>query len=286
MSLALQDDPDTQMPMPFAAAEQYAQQVMGWSRALQQNGSELAILLDQSYGGHRLQRFDVFSPKGASNAPVLMFWHGGGWTNGYRAYAHFIAPHVTRLGWALMTPSYRLAPSERFPAGIDDAIACTAFVAQRASDYGANGQHIVLSGHSAGGHLAAMVALRSPSALKICLRACLPLSGIMDLHHPSPSPGSLEERVYSLLLQEAAQDAVMSPMAWCAGNALPFDLTVGEQDSERVRSSNHRLAALLRAQGTPVRLQTEPAHSHFQTHTMLADPQHPWYGRLAQFTRR
>jgi arylformamidase len=283
MALAQHDDPDAQMPMPFAAAELYAQQVMGWARDMASRPEAMDIQLDQSYGAQRLQCFDVFSPKAAHNAPVLVFWHGGGWTNGYRHYVHFMAPHVTRLGFVLVAPSYRLAPAVRFPAAIDDAIACASFLAQHAGRYGGSGQNMVLSGHSAGAHLAAMVALRSPNALKTCFRACLPISGIMDLHHPSPAPGSLEERVYTMLLQDAAQDAVMSPIAWCTGNKLPFDLTVGENDSDRVRSSNRRFAALLHAQGAAVQQQTEPAHSHFQTHTMLTDPTHPWYARLAQF---
>ncbi|MGA8513668.1 MAG: alpha/beta hydrolase [Burkholderiaceae bacterium] len=283
MALAQADDPDAQMPMPFALAEQYAQQVMAWSRALHPGSADVDIQLDQRYGDRRLQRFNVFSPKGATQAPMLIFWHGGGWTNGYRAYVHFMAAHVARMGFVLVAPSYRLAPADRLPAAIDDAIACATFVAQHAHRYGGNGSSIVLSGHSAGAHLATMVALRSPSALKHHVRACLPISGIMDLHHPSPAPGSLEERVYTLLLADAAQDAVMSPMAWCAGNTLPFELTVGEHDSERVRSSNRRFAALLQAQGAIGHLHIEPAHNHFQTHTMLTDPAHPWYARLAAY---
>jgi arylformamidase len=283
MALALEDDPDAQMPMPSAAAQHYARQVMAWSRALRQSSSDLNIRLGQPYGDLRLQRFDVFSPQGATQAPILMFWHGGGWTNGYRAYVHFMAAHVARMGFVLVAPSYRLAPADRLPAAIDDAIACAAFVAQHAHRYGGHGASIVLSGHSAGAHLAAMVALRSPSALKQNFRACLPIRGIMDLHHPSPVPGSLEERVYTLLLSDAAQDAVMSPMAWCAGNTLPFELTVGEHDSERVRSSNRRFAALVQAQGVVAPLHIEPAHDHFQTHTRLADPAHPWYARLAAY---
>jgi arylformamidase len=288
MPLALEDDPDGQMPMPFAAAEQYAQQVMAWSRQVDVSG--LRVQRDVAYGSHRLQRYDVFSPVSAHaalarRAPVLIFWHGGGWTNGYRQYVHFMAQHVCALGCHLVAPSYRLAPAHKLPAAYDDALAALAHVHAQARAWGADADHIFLSGHSAGGHLAALVALRRESSAQGSIRACLPLSGIMDLHHPAPDAGSLEERVYIMVLQQAAQDSVMSPVAWTADNRIAFDLSVGEQDSDRVRNSNQRLAALLALQHAPVQLHLQENHTHFQTHSCLADGQHAWYGRLAHLVR-
>ena len=80
----------------------------------------------------------------------------------------------------------------------------------------------------------------------------------MDLHHPAPAPGSLEERVYTMVRDDPLQDAVMSPIYWTARNRVPFDLSCGEHDSERVRRSNRRMAVLLNLQPVPVSMHVEP----------------------------
>jgi acetyl esterase/lipase len=278
LELSPQDDPDGQIPMPFPAAAQYARQVMAWSRELDTSG--LKVHQQLSYGDHRLQCFDVFAPQNAQAAPILMFWHGGGWTNGYRQYVHFMARHVCALGIILVAPSYRLVTSHKLPAAYEDALACLARVCDQAHQWGGNPKRLVLSGHSAGGHLAALVALRRQSAHQASIRACMPISAIMDLHHPAPTPGSLEERVYQMVLKEPLDDALLSPICWAAGNTIAMDLSMGELDSDRVRLSNRRLAALLAAQSAPVALHVEPKQSHFDTHTSLAQAAHPWYQRL------
>ncbi|MFZ4288397.1 alpha/beta hydrolase [Variovorax sp. HJSM1_2] len=272
-------DPDHQMPMPFPAALHYAQTVMHWAQdPITQTD---LVALDQAYGEHRLQRFNVFAPKQAKNAPVLVFWHGGGWTNGYREYANFMARHVTALGFVLVAPSYRLAPN-LIADGLEDSLTMLRHVAEHVGQWGGDAQRLYLSGHSAGGHLSTLTALRCQDRLNGVGRVCgaLPISGIMDIHHPAPAVGSLEERVYTMLLADAAHDALFSPMSWTAGNSVPFVLTYGEHDSARVQSSNKRLAALLEAQGRLVSFHMEQGLDHFQTHTMLRDPAHPWYQRL------
>jgi arylformamidase len=285
--LSPQDDPDGQMPMPFPAAALYAQQVMAWAREVDFSG--LDVKRDVAYGAHRLQRYDVFAPLQPKPAPILIFWHGGGWTNGYRQYVHFMARHVCALGIALVAPSYRLVSESKLPAAYEDALACLAHVHDHAPSFSGDTSRILLSGHSAGGHLASLLALRRQSPVQDSIRACLPISAIMDLHHPSPAPGSLEERVYKLVLSDPLDDAVMSPICWAAGNHIPFELSIGSQDSERVRLSNRRLAALLQAQpaqSVSTRLHEHAGQSHFDTHTSLVQPTHPWYALLAQHALR
>ena len=77
----------------------------------------------------------------------------------------------------------------------------------------------------------------------------------MDLYRPIPAPGSLEERVYSMVLDNPACDAVMSPICWTKGNLLPFAISFGEQDSDRVQKSNRRLVELLKLQSGSVEMQ-------------------------------
>lgn len=279
------DDPDAQLPLPFAAAVDYARTVMAWSR--EALPSRVVATLGQAYGPHRLQHFDVYAPAGAQQAPVLVFWHGGGWTNGYREWVRFMAPHVTALGLVLVAPSYRLVTEQPFPAAPDDALALLAHLQQALPRWGGRPRGWLLSGHSAGGHMAALTALRRNAWARAGLApdqvgGCLPISGIMDLHDPQPAAGSLEERVYTTVLRglDPSQDAVFSPLYWSAGNAVPFDLSFGQHDSARVQRSNRRLLPLLQAQGAPVVLTQAPEQDHFQTHLALRDPAHAWYGRL------
>ena len=289
LPLSAADDPDAQMPLPFAAAVDYARTVMAWSR--EPLPTRVVATLGQSYGPHRLQRFDVFAPAGATHAPVLVFWHGGGWTHGYREWVRFMAPHVTARGLVLVAPSYRLVTEHPFPAAPDDALALLAHLQQALPSWGGAPRGLLLSGHSAGGHIAALTALRRAHWTRRGLApdlvgGCLPISGIMDLHEPQPVPGSLEERVYTGVLRglDPAQDAVFSPLYWSAGNTVPFHLGMGQHDSARVLRSNRRLLPLLQAQADA------PAHSasltewsgldHFQTHLQLRDPANPWYERL------
>jgi acetyl esterase/lipase len=284
-------DPDHQPALPFAAANDYALTVMGWAR--QALPADIVVHEALPFGAHRLQRLDVYAPAAATNAPVLVFWHGGGWTNGYRGYVRFMARHVTRLGMVLVAPGYRLAPEHRMPQLVDDALAALVHVHRHAADWGGSAQRLLLAGHSAGGHLAALTTLRSaqrqaagvPDAH---IAGCLPISGIMDLHHPQPAAGSLEERVYSTVLpeQEPHLDALYSPLCWAAGNRVPCVLSWGSADSERVRLSNQRLAALLQEQAAPLATHALAGTDHFGTHTGLNEAGHPWYASLARLAGR
>lgn len=284
MPLDLQDDPDSQIPMPFAAADDYARQVMAWSRTLAVD--DMQVQRNLAYGPHRQHRLDVFAPEDAGNqtdfAPIVIFWHGGGWTNGYRSYNDFLAPLATKLGCILVSPSYRLVGETKFPAALDDARAALDFVARHATDWGGSAQRIILAGHSAGGHIAAYTALHVQHH-GVQVHACLPISGIMDLHHPAPAAGSLEERVYTMVLNAPDDDALYSPISWVAGNHVPCVLTVGERDSERVRRSNARMARLLAQGSVRSDLVVLPQADHFATHTGLQYAGHPWWGVLKSF---
>lgn len=94
-------NPDQQIPMSFKAADDNAQQVMGWAKAFDSKG--MVVQEGVAYGPHRLHRYNVFSPLRAVDAPVMIFWHRGGWTNDYRDYNTFMAQRITALGCVLVS---------------------------------------------------------------------------------------------------------------------------------------------------------------------------------------
>ena len=286
MLTSAQANPDGHLAMPTQAADDYARTVMTWA---QQDCCGTEVHKNIAYGRDRLQRYDVYVPPVGSQAqagmPVVVFWHGGGWTNGYRDYNAFMARQLTAMRCLLVSPSYRLVGDAKLPAAFDDSLAAIAHVCQTIARYGGDPSRLYLGGHSAGGHLAALAALRPLDAARYgvpatAIKGCLPISGIMDLHHPAPNRGSLEERVYSMVLSDPLMDAVMSPICWTRGNRIPFDLSFGQADSQRVQTSNRRLAELLKLQDAPVTLSVRDGQDHFSAHTSLRDAAHPWYEAL------
>ena len=107
---------------PEAAA--YRERVQSLGEA-----SRLDPVAELEYGPDPAQRLDVYSPANAAELPVLVFFHGGAWINGSRAWLRFMAPIVTALPAIFVAGTYRLGPAHRWPAQYEDlrdAVACAA----------------------------------------------------------------------------------------------------------------------------------------------------------------
>ncbi len=231
---------------------------------------------------------DIFAPEGAGGADVVIFLHGGGWTNGYKEWCGFMAPVLAAMGCVLAAPSYRLAPEYRFPVARDDTLTAIAAVQAGIAAYGGNPRRILLAGHSAGGHLAALSALRRDlwPAFGIDgagLIALAPISGILDLRATDPPPDSLEARVYDTVLADPSQDAEASPLLLLDALAMPLLLTWGTRDTPRVQRANTAASAHLA--GSDLLSVCTPEADHFETHLGLRDSAHPWYGMLDQIRK-
>lgn len=263
---------EPRLPLSTPAAEAYAARAAALSVA---SGAKPSF--STGYGPAPAQRLEVFEPAAPAGSPVLVFLHGGAWTHGGLDWLRFMAPAVTALPAVFMAVSYRLAPEHRWPACFEDACRALDRVRELALQRGYDPARVVVSGHSAGGHLASLAVLRLRPQWA---RACFPVSTRFDLRHADPAPGSGEERVYKLLLSDAAQDADASPLLHVDGNTVPFHLTWGDRDFERVSSSSVAMAGALRARGMPVTEAVVAGADHFQMHLQLADPANDWYARL------
>jgi acetyl esterase len=107
----------------------------------------------------------VYTPDGLADAPLLVYFHGGGWVVGSVETAHGVCSTLARLGGCVVVSvDYRLAPEHRFPAALEDAWAVTAWAAEHADEIGGRPGALAVGGDSAGGTLAAVCALRARDA--------------------------------------------------------------------------------------------------------------------------
>jgi acetyl esterase len=106
----------------------------------------------------------VYRP-GDTTAPVLVYFHGGGWVYGGRATHHGLCAALAYTsGCVVCSVDYRLAPEHRFPAAIDDAWTATTWIAKHPEEVGGRPGELAVGGDSAGGNLAAICARRARDA--------------------------------------------------------------------------------------------------------------------------
>ncbi len=217
-------------------------------------------------GGRRgtLDLYRPADPATLSNAPVLLQVHGGGWTFGRKdQQAMPLMQHLAAKGWICVAVNYRLAPKHPFPAQIVDVKRAIAWVREHVADYGGDPDYLVITGGSAGGHLAALAALTPGDPAfqpgfedaDTSVRAAVPVYGVYDLAGATGLRSAelmrdlyLAPRVFRKrwpATREAFEHA--SPLLRITPEAPDFFVVHGREDSlVDVRQARHFVEALRR----------------------------------------
>jgi acetyl esterase/lipase len=223
--------------------------------------SDVERIAGVAYGQDPRQRLDVYRPpRGAGNArPVIVFFYGGAWDSGARGPYRFVGTALAELGFVTVVADYRLYPQVRFPEFIDDGARAVAWVAQHAAEFGADGQRIVLAGHSAGAHMAAMLALANeplPRAGVVRERivGLIGLSGPYDLKPDTAELNTIFARPYG--------PADWQVVARVASPVPPALLLHGADDKRVWPGASELLATRLREAGGRGTLRQYPRGDH------------------------
>jgi acetyl esterase/lipase len=127
------------------------------------NGSQITGLSSYtniSYGAEPSQKFDIYVPKSTTaKFPLIIFIHGGAWIAGDKSDVSAIAKFLANQGFVIINMNYRLLPTFTYPAPLEDIQTVLQWAKQNSEQYKIDTAHIGMSGHSAGGHLAALYAL-------------------------------------------------------------------------------------------------------------------------------
>lgn len=230
-------------------------------------------LLDQPYGDHPAQRLDVYLPsQGDGPWPVLIFLHGGGWTNGTKEWNAFMAPALSQAGIALVSPSYRLLPEVNYPTPVDDCAAAVCWVAQNANRHNLSASHLVIGGHSAGGQIAALLCT-SPTWLEKAgiadesIRGCYAVSATFNRRNVTPTLGEA-------FVQPGPADAIQpdSPLALADQAHTRFRLVWGTAENPRVDVTGRLMQRRLEHAGCEVEVDIIQDGNHFSMHLDHQNP--------------
>ncbi|NDV84456.1 alpha/beta hydrolase [Bacteroides sp. 51] len=195
---------------------------------------------------YRMERckLDVYYPEGKTNFATVVWFHGGGLEGGNK----HIPRELTERGFAVVSVNYRLSPKATHPAYIEDAAEAVAWTVNHIGKYGGNKERIVVSGHSAGGYLALILALDKSYLAKHSvdadqMMAWFPLSGQTVTHYTIRKERKMPDGIPFI-------DA-FAPIQHARKDTPPIHLVAGDRRLEMMAryEENAHLYAVLKGVG-------------------------------------
>jgi acetyl esterase/lipase len=236
-------------------------------------------------GAGRRHRLDVWRPReGVERAPVLFQIHGGAWTVGDKGQQALpLMLHLAAEGWVCVAANYRLSPRASLPDHLLDCKLALRWIREHVAEYGGDPDFVVVTGGSAGGHLAALLGLtpNDPTyqpgfeSIDTSVTACVPFYGVYDLveaFDPQGRAGARGERVgqwFARLVTGTTLDedrdrfVQSSPISHVGPHAPAFFVVHGTNDNlVPVEQARRFVAALREVSHNPVLYAEIPGASH------------------------
>ncbi len=242
-------------------------------------------------------RLDLYLPAGR-DWPVMLFVHGGNWTEGdksLRAGGADVYANVGRFyasqGIGVAVINYRLQPATDWRGQVADARQATRWIHDHIREHGGRPDDIFLMGHSAGGYLSAFVALDTTSPDFTPVRGAIIVSGAgLDIAD-SKTYELGESRTYyekRFRGQDATEQwkTVASPVHYVTRAAPPFLILHSGGEKPALKRQAHLLEDALRQQGANVRLTVVPGESHSRIVLTLSRPDKTAGPAILEFVRR
>jgi acetyl esterase/lipase len=232
--------------------------------------SNYELVADVQYGALNRQRLDIYcAATPAENAALILFFYGGGWDEGERSNYEFVASGLTGHGHNVVIADYRLFPEVQFPAFVEDAALSIDWISNQNRVCGQSTKRFFIMGHSAGAHIAALLALDKRYSDRLTWRIGQ-IEGLIGLSGPYDFL-PLEDGYLVDVFPETQRDA-SQPIRFVSSAAPPTLLIHGTDDSTVDIGNSTLLADALRNAGVAVTLRKYDGVGHARTVATIAPP--------------
>jgi dipeptidyl aminopeptidase/acylaminoacyl peptidase len=252
----------------------------------------IAYVENTSKGFHNERhRLDVFAPREGNHLPVLVFVHGGAWYHGSKDIYSKLGHHLAEMNVVTVITNYRLGPNANFMDMAEDCARAIKWAYDTIEKYGGDRNRIFISGHSAGGHLSALITLDPKyfDHLKIRnpIKGCILIDAfgmnmdfvlkintnffVSDLHHVFTNNPTL--------WREAA------PVNFVKGCTIPILIFVGLRTYPYIMMDNEVFVNHLNQNKVPHDYHIIPGKGHMEMISQLETKTNPIYSQILNFMR-
>lgn len=228
-----------------------------------------------SYGSGERHLLDVYVPRTSTSTdadadrPIIVFFYGGSWQAGERDDYRFVGEALASRGYVTVIPDYRRYPQTTFPGFMDDAAAAVSWARAHARAYGADPRRLFVMGHSAGAHIAMLLAT-DHRYLRLYGMDATQLAGAIGLAGPYDFL-PLEDRTLEAIFPPSLRE-VSQPINHIDGHEPPIFLGVGTADRTVDPGNTTRFAKRLAAAGDQFVLKRYKNVNHAMAVGSLAKP--------------
>lgn len=235
------------------------------------NHTNLSVFSGIKYGEDDRHTLDIYLPN-TNNYPVVMFVHGGSWESGSKDIYGSLGHMFSKQGIGCVVINYRLSPQVKHPAHIEDVARAFAWTNNNISRYGGDPERIYLMGHSAGGHLVALLGTNEQYLLKNNLsktkiKGVIAISGMYDFNLLVLKWAGL-----SYIFPTAADRNAASPLRHVKPDSPPFMIVYAQKDLTTFEGHAKDLHRTMSKAGVKSTLLMVPNRDHFTILFEICDP--------------
>lgn len=245
-------------------------------------------------------QLDVYVPKDAKDFPVVLLVHGGAWVGGDKTFDRIpdVATCLARHGVGVVAPNYRLSPFFQHPAHVSDVARALAWTKEHIGEYGGNPERMMLMGHSAGGHLVALLAsdetyLKAEGLSRDDVKGVIGISGVYQVSElplkmlAKNTDSNLKVNPFTLVFGKDAEVCrLASPLTHVCAGLPPFLLLYAADDLPTLGEMAETFDAALRAQKCDCQLCKIASRNHLSIFRQARTPEDRVCAAVLEFVQK